>query len=68
MIKFGELYRINFAWDGKTVLTVRINDAIPSFDMTAFDVLHEYKDAVVEIFNGNYVHLSVIEKEDVKND
>lgn len=50
MIKFGELYNINFGRDDKTVLTVRINDDIPSFDMIAFDVLCKYKDALVEIF------------------
>lgn len=57
MIKFGELYNINFAWDDETVLTVRINDDISSFDMDAIDVYDKYKDLLVEIFNENYVHL-----------
>lgn len=60
MIKFGELYNINFAWDDKTVLTVRINDDISSFDMDAIDVYDKYKDLLVEIFNENYVHLIFI--------
>ena len=60
MIKFGELYNINFGWNDKTVLTVRINDDISSFDMYAIDVYHEYKDLLVEIFNENYVHLILI--------
>lgn len=60
MIKFGELYNINFAWDDETVLTVRINDDISSFDMDAIDVYDKYKDLLVEIFNENYVHLIFI--------
>lgn len=68
MIKFGELYNINFAWDDNTVLTVRVNDNITSFDMNAFDVLCKYKDSLVELFNENYVRLNVIDKEGVKND
>lgn len=66
MITFGELYQINFSWEDKTVLTVRVNDDITSFDMIAFDVLHKYKDSLVELFNENYVRLNVIDKEGVK--
>lgn len=57
MIKFGELYKINFAWDDKTVLTVRVNNDIPSFDMATIYVYKKYKDFLVLMFNQNYVHL-----------
>lgn len=58
MVKFGELYQINFAWDDKTVLTVRINNGVSSFDMYAIDAYHKYKDLSVELFNDNYVKLT----------
>lgn len=50
MVKFGELYQINFAWVDKTVLTIRINNDVYSFDMYAIDVYHKYKDLFVEVF------------------
>lgn len=57
MVKFGELYRINFAWDDNTVLKVRIDDKIPSFDMKASDAYHKFKDHLVMVFIENYVRL-----------
>ena len=57
MVKFGELYQINLAWDDNTVLKVRLNDKISSFDMEAIDVYHKFKDNLVILFNGNYVHM-----------
>lgn len=57
MIKFGDLYQINLAWDSDTVLNVRLNDITSSFKMAAFEVCQEYKDMEVLFLSGNYVHL-----------
>lgn len=57
MIKFGDLYQINLAWDSDTILNVRLNDITSSFKMTAFEVYQEYKDMEVLFLSGNYVHL-----------
>lgn len=57
MIKFGDLYQINLAWDSDTILNVRLNDITSSFNMTAFEVYQEYKDMEVLTLCGNYVHL-----------
>lgn len=57
MIKFGDLYQINLAWDSDTILNIRLNDITSSFNMTAFEVYQKYKDMEVLSFSGNYVHL-----------
>lgn len=57
MIKFGDLYQINLAWDSDTILNIRLNDRASSFKMTAFKACQEYKDMEVLLLNGNYVHL-----------
>lgn len=38
MVRFGELYQINLAWDSDTILNIRLNDITSSFNMIAFEV------------------------------
>lgn len=68
MVRFGDLYKINFSWAHDTVLKVRVNDGITTLDMRVLEVLYKYKDSLVDFFIGNYVRLIVIENRGVKND